>query len=215
MDWEWLGRQPYRPVHRRQLEIRRRLIAGEGQPALLLVEHEPVVTLGRRAGDEALNAPRDHLLSRGVAVEAIERGGLATYHGPGQLVGYPILSLPDHQLTVPAYVALLEDTLITYAGSLGLAANRRKQFPGVWVGRTKIGAIGLHLHRDVSIHGFAFNLTIDPSSYRWILPCGIRPQDGTVSSVKALLGGAPSPEDAAPEVARLLLERLDRSRTEG
>ena len=208
MRWEWLGRQPYRPVHRRQLGLRRDLLAGVGQPTLLLVEHEPVVTLGRRAGDEALKVPREQLEAQGVAVEAIERGGLATYHGPGQLVGYPIVRLADHQLTVPRYVAVLEDTLIAYAGELGLPASRRKEYPGVWVERSKIGAVGLHLHRDVSIHGFAFNLTLDPGSYRWILPCGIRPEDGTVSSVKALLGGAPSPAEAAPRVAQLLLARL-------
>ena len=191
-----------------QLDIREAILAGRGEPSLLMVEHEPVITLGRRGGDLAL--PRDDLARRGVDVVDVERGGLATYHGPGQLVGYPILPLARFCLTVPEFVALLEEVMIGHAASLGLDAHRREGWPGVWVGRIKIGAVGLHLHRGVSIHGFALNLTTDPAAYRQLVPCGIGPRQGAVGTIEQLAGRAEPPEEAAPAVAERLLGALVR-----
>jgi len=204
--WTWLGRAAYEPVHRKQLQLRQAILAGEGEPTLLLVEHEPVITLGRRGGELAIDA--DALRARGVAVQRVERGGLATYHGPGQLVGYPVVPLERFGLTVPRLVWAMERALIEYAGDRGLDAGRRDGYPGVWCGDRKIGAIGLHVHRGVSIHGFALNLTVDPAAYRWIVPCGIEPSVGKVSSIAEILGHADSPEAAAPEMADRLVHRM-------
>lgn len=210
LHWKWLGRRPYDPVHRMQLQLREAILRGEAEPTLLLVEHEPVITLGRRGGDLALGA--DALRAQGVAVREVERGGLATYHGPGQLVGYPVLPLARFGLSVPRLVRALEAALIGYAGDRGLDAARREGLPGVWCGDRKIGAIGLHVHRGVSIHGFALNLTVDTAAYRWIVPCGIDPAEGRVSSVAELLGQADPPEIAASEVAERLVHRILQDR---
>ncbi len=208
MEVRWLGRRGYRPVHALQRAAREALLDGRGGPTILLVEHDPVVTLGRRAGEEALRVPRARLREEGVEVVRVERGGLATYHGPGQLVGYPVVAPADHGLTVPRFVALLEQAIIEHAATLGVGAHRREGFPGVWVGRAKLGAVGLHLHRGVSIHGFAYNLTIDPADYRWIVPCGISRDQGRVTSVRALTGRAPEPASAAGAVGAWLAAAL-------
>ncbi len=208
LPWSWLGRQPYAPVHERQLQLRRAILAGHGEPTLLLVEHEPVVTLGRRGSDADLALSRGALRDGGVDVVSVERGGLATYHGPGQLVGYPVIPLASFGLTVPAFVHRLEAALIEFVGGLGVVGHRREGWPGVWVGRTKIAAIGLHIHRGVSIHGFALNLTLRPAVYGCIVPCGIPAELGSVSSVAELAGAAPEPGDAASEVARIVVRTL-------
>jgi len=190
-----------------QLRLREAILAGTGESTLLLVEHDPVITLGRRGGELAIGV--DRLRERGVGVHQVERGGLATYHGPGQLVGYPILPLARFGVTIPELVEAVEAVLIGYARDRGLVAGRRQGLPGVWCGERKIGAIGLHVHRGVSIHGFALNLTVDTSAYRWIVPCGIEPAQGSVSSIAELHGHADPPEVAAPEVADRLVTRMN------
>lgn len=208
LDWTWLGRRPYAPVHARQLRIRRGILDGTRRPTLLLVEHDPVVTLGRRGGDADLALPRDVLSERGVDVVSVQRGGLATYHGPGQLVGYPVIPLESFGLKVPTFVALIEQVILDYLAGLGLKGRRRDAYPGVWVGRSKVAAIGLHIHRGVSIHGFALNLTVRPQDFSCIVPCGIAPRDGTVSSVAAIAGAADEPAAAAPVIARMFSSAL-------
>ena len=206
--WRWLGLRPYAGVHALQLQLRDALVAGRGTPELLLLEHTPVVTLGRRAGDDALSIPETVLRERGVDVVRVERGGEATYHGPGQLVGYPILPLPRFGLDVPTFVRQLEGAMLDAVRARGVAAARRQGYPGIWVGRRKIGAVGIHVRRLVTVHGFALNLTVDASAFGAIVPCGIRPGDGTISSLAELAGSAPSPAELAPEVARRLIRRL-------
>jgi len=208
LTWEWLGRQPYRPVYAQQLALREQILAGVGEPRLWLLEHEPVVTLGRRTADDALTMPVEWMQRHGVELVEIERGGAATYHGPGQLVGYVILPVDRFGLTVPRLVAHLEGCVIDFAARRGVGAGRRDGFPGVWVQRSKIAAVGLHLHRLVTIHGFAFNLTVDLTPYSYIVPCGITPDQGRVSSLAELGVDAPSPEQAAPEIAADLVARL-------
>jgi len=198
-------------VHALQLQLRAELLAGTGRPTLLLVEHEPVITLGRRSADDALTAPAERLAARGIGVVRIERGGLATYHGPGQLVGYPVLPLPRFGLDVPTFVHHLEGTMADVVGELGLDAGRRPGYPGLWVGRAKIGAVGVHVHRQVSIHGFALNLDPDLSVYDLFLPCGIQPEEGAISSVARLAGSAPSPADLAPAAAARFRARVSGS----
>lgn len=211
LTWEWLGRQAYRPVWERQKALRQAILDGAGEPRLWLLEHEPVVTLGRRAGEDAVTVPAELLAQRGVELVSIERGGAATYHGPGQLVGYVILPIEPFGLTVPRLVQHLEGCVIDFAGRRGVQAGRREGYPGVWVGRRKIAAVGLHLRRLVTIHGFAFNLTTDLTPYETIVPCGIRPDEGQVSSLAELAGEAPSPQQAAPEIAENLVARLTGS----
>ncbi len=213
LTWEWLGRQPYRPTWERQKALREAILAGTGEPRLWLLEHDPVVTLGRRAAGDAVAVPRALLSQRGVELVAIDRGGQATYHGPGQLVGYVILPLPRFGLTVPRLVDHLEGAVIDFVARRGVVAGRRGGYPGVWVGRRKIAAIGLHLHRLVTIHGFALNLDPDLTPYSYIVPCGIRPEDGAVSSLRELVGEAPTPAQAAPEIAADLVARLTTAAT--
>ena len=146
-----------------QARIERRL----PHDLLLLVEHPPVVTLGR-------NAHAAHLLrTEGVEIFAVERGGDVTYHGPGQLVGYPILDLTAHRPDLHWYLRTLEEALILGLGELGVPAERNAPFTGVWARGRKIASIGVHVKQWVTWHGFALNVTIDPADFDRIVPCGI------------------------------------------
>lgn len=155
---------------------------GEIPDTLILVEHDPVYTLGKN-GDE------DHLLQSrqpNVPVYRIERGGDVTYHGPGQLVGYPILDLHDHRLSITWYMRALEEVLVKALANIGIVAGRRQGLTGVWVGDEKIASLGVRLSRWVSMHGFALNVNVDLSYFDGIIPCGIF--DGGVTSVEKILG---------------------------
>jgi lipoate-protein ligase B len=194
-----LGLVPYGEALALQRETREARLAGRAGDTLLLVEHPPTVTLGRRSVPGELVGGRQALAAMGVELFEIERGGKTTYHGPGQLVGYPIVSVRELGISVPRYVALLEQTLVDYLGGLGLQAGRRPGFPGVWVAGRKIGAIGVHLKRWVTMHGFALNLDPDLRHFDAIVPCGI--EDAQVTSVAAELGRAPPMAEAYRGVA--------------
>lgn len=152
---------------------------------LVLCEHPHVVTLGRNARREHLRLAEEELAARGVGVHATNRGGDVTYHGPGQLVGYPILDLGGLRRDVAWYVRSLEEVLIRVAADFGISANRmpatqapteasgKPCYTGVWVGEEKLAAIGVHISRWVTSHGFAFNVTTDLSYFDLIVPCGI------------------------------------------
>lgn len=205
LEWAWLGRVPYRDALEAQRVRREAVIAGRSGPILWLLEHDPVVTEGRRAAPGGLSP--EALAARGIDHVRTERGGLATYHGPGQLVGYLICPLAWFGQTVKGTVASLEDGLTTWLAGLGIQAGRRSAFPGVWVGRDKIAALGLHFRHGVSMHGFALNCTVDLTPFGFIVPCGIT--DGGVTSLARLLGGAaPEPQDAAPLVAASVIRAL-------
>ena len=144
-----LGRRPYGEVLELQRELCRRRMADElRQDLLLLVEHEPVVTLGRGTRPSSLPLPPAELERRGVAVAEVERGGDVTYHGPGQLVGYPILQLREHREDLHWYLRQLEAVLITALGRLGVAAERNPGLTGVWTGGRKIASLGIHVARN-------------------------------------------------------------------
>jgi lipoate-protein ligase B len=169
-------------LQRRLVEERRR---GLRPDTLLLLEHEPVFTVGRRGQVEHWAG----LVAEGVPVRQVERGGSVTYHGPGQLVGYPILRLADHCPGPKAYVRLLEEVLINTLADWGLAGTRVAQLPGVWVGAPpveKIAAIGLRVDRGVTMHGFALNVAPDLAPFGRIVPCGIA--GCAVTSMAARLG---------------------------
>ena len=139
-----------------------------------------------------------------VEVVRTERGGLATYHGPGQLVGYLILDVARRKTTVKGTVCAVESGIIAWLGSWGVDSGRRPGRPGVWVGDDKICAVGMHFRRGVSMHGFALNLTVDLSRFSTFVPCGIT--DGGVTSLAAVVGSSREPWQVADEVGRCLVD---------
>ena len=186
-----LGRLPYREA----LDLQRRAVAaraeGTAGDQIWFVEHEPVLTVGRAGHAENLVASEALLRARGVEVVPIERGGDITYHGPGQIIAYPILALSD----LPAgrdlhrYLRDLEEVLIGMLSTYGIQAGRRPPYTGVWVGDRKVAAIGVAVRRWITFHGLALNLDPDLTHFDWIHPCGIR--DLGVTSMRELLGEAP------------------------
>lgn len=160
--------------------------AGLIPDTLLLLEHDPVFTLGRNARAENVLFPADALRARGFEVFEIGRGGDVTYHGPGQVVGYPIFDLKPDRQDVHRYVRDLEDVMIRTCADFGVAAQRIQGLTGCWVGDQKIGAIGVRLSRWVTSHGFAFNVSADLAPFELIVPCGIRGKG--VTSLARLLG---------------------------
>jgi len=191
-----LGCVPYGEALNLQRELVERRRRGEIQDVLLLLEHPSVITLGR-------NARRDHLLSstetlkkEGIELAETDRGGDITYHGPGQLVGYPILDLSRIRKDVVWYVRTLEEALIRAARDFGFRAGRKEGMTGVWVGQAKVAAIGIHVSRWVTSHGFALNLETDLGYFRHIVPCGIT--GCPVTSFRELLG-APVDRSLAEE----------------
>jgi lipoate-protein ligase B len=172
---EDLGRRPYAEVLELQRDLRRRRIEGElAEDVLLLVEHPPVITLGRGTRASSLPIAPAELERRGVEVFEVERGGDVTFHGPGQLVGYPILDLRGHRQDLHWYLRSLEDVLIQALGQLGIEAGRNPGLTGVWTSGRKIASIGIHVKQWVTLHGFALNVTTDLDPFELIIPCGIR-----------------------------------------
>jgi len=162
---------------------------------LLLLEHPPVITLGRNARADDILADRESLQALGVGVETTNRGGQVTYHGPGQLVGYPILDLNPDRRDVGRYLRDLEEVLVRTLRRLGIDAGRRAGWTGVWVNERKIASIGVHLSRWVTTHGFALNVTTDLTHFDLIVPCGIR--DRGVTSIARVIGRGIALEDVA------------------
>jgi lipoyl(octanoyl) transferase len=170
-----LGQRPYLEALELQRDLCRARITGETtDDLLLLVEHEPVVTLGRGTRAASLPLPPTELKRRGLSVVEVERGGDVTYHGPGQLVGYPILDLQEHREDLHWYLRTLEDALITALGTLGIEAARNPGLTGVWTAGRKIASIGIHVKQWVTLHGFALNVTTDLAGFDLVVPCGIQ-----------------------------------------
>jgi lipoate-protein ligase B len=186
-----LGRRGYLETLELQRALCRRRLAGElDRDLLVLVEHEPVVTLGRGTRPTSLPLAPAELRRRGVEVVEVERGGDVTFHEPGQLVGYPILHLSEHREDLHWYLRQLEAVLIAGLGDLGIHAERTPGLTGVWTGGRKIASIGVHVKQWVTFHGFALNVTNDLRGFDLIVPCGIR--DVVMTSVAAeLRHGAP------------------------
>jgi lipoyl(octanoyl) transferase len=169
-----LQRRSYGEVLELQRSLARRRLAGDlAADLLLLVEHQPVVTLGRGTRGTSLPLAPEQLARRGVEVFEVERGGDVTWHGPGQLVGYPILDLSGHRQDLHWYLRQLEATLITALGRLDISAERNPGLTGVWTQGRKIASIGIHVKQWVTLHGFALNVVNDLSGFDLIVPCGI------------------------------------------
>jgi lipoyl(octanoyl) transferase len=177
---------------------------------LLLLEHPHVVTLGVKARGNMTNVvvSKETLDARGVELFETGRGGDVTYHGPGQLVGYPIIDLSPDRRDVHRYVRDLEEVLIRVTGDYGFAATRVPGFSGAWVGEEKIAAIGVRISRWITSHGFALNVTTDLSYFDLIVPCGI--QDKGVTSLGRLLGQPASMDDVMTRIARRFADVFDR-----
>ena len=156
-----------------QQQARQRVAAAEFAGALILLEHQPVITAGRNGGRENLRATVAGLQSAGVAFIETDRGGNITCHNPGQLVGYPILNLSSWQEDVHWYVEQLEEVLIRTAARYGIVAGRKARYTGVWAGNRKLAAIGVSVRHWITGHGFALNVNNDLSLFQQIVPCGI------------------------------------------
>jgi lipoate-protein ligase B len=169
-----LGRMAYGEALELQRSLaQRRIDRTLDRDLLLLVEHPPVVTLGRGFRDTSLPTPREFLAARGVEVFEIDRGGDVTFHGPGQLVGYPIFDLNEHKPDLHWFLRRLEEALIVGLAEFGIPGTRREGYTGVWTGGRKIASIGIHVKHWVTWHGFALNVTTDLSYFDLIVPCGI------------------------------------------
>ncbi len=197
LHWSWLGRVPYAEAVEMQHAARAALKAGEGPERFLLLEHPHVYTLGRNASAEDVLAGPEWLAARGVEVAECDRGGQVTYHGPGQLVGYPIVNLSPDRRDIRRYVRDLQEVLIRTLAEYGVAARpgEEQAFIGVWAGEAKIASIGVHLSRWITTHGFALNVSTDLSYFTGIIPCGLH--QVSMTSIERLVGRAP----ALPEIA--------------
>jgi lipoyl(octanoyl) transferase len=152
---------------------------------LLLVEHREVITIGRFGNNSNILYPEEYLKERGIAVYKTFRGGDVTFHGPGQLVGYPIINLRGFKLGIKAYVHSLEETIIEVLRNFDIVGERRNKYPGVWIGREKIASIGIQVSNGISMHGVALNVSNDLDNFSLIVPCGI--SEGGVTSIRKLI----------------------------
>lgn len=193
-----MGLVEYGKAFRLQRTVAQARDAGDMSDALILLEHPPVITLGRRANRANVVAAEELLRTEGVAVYQSTRGGDVTYHGPGQIVGYPILKLRELRLGAAAYVHGLEAMLIDLLGGFGLEARRDPKYVGVWVGEEKVAAIGVAISAGVTMHGFALNVEPNLSHFRLINPCGIT--DRGVTSMARLLGRSVTVEEVQPRL---------------
>jgi len=193
IEWNSLGRVPYSEAWGLQESLRERRIAGEIADRLILLEHPPVITLGRRECGVDIVSPPEVVESAGIEVVKTNRGGRATYHGPGQAVGYFICSLDSMGIGIREFVRWVEEICMRSLGDFGVLASRDPDHPGLWVGRDKIVAIGMNVSRGVTQHGFAMNVSCDLEAYRHIIACGISGRG--VTSMEIQLGSAPSMDD--------------------
>jgi lipoyl(octanoyl) transferase len=202
-----LGRVEYPYAWSAQRELFCARLDEECDDTLMLLEHPPTYTLGRRALEQDIVSSETERMAKGISTFKVDRGGRATYHGPGQLVGYPIMALGE-RYDVLAYLRKLEEVLIRLASDLGVEAARDEDHTGVWVGRNKLGAIGVKITRGITMHGFAFNVATDLSMFEGIIPCGLR--DRGVTSIQAETGHAHNLKEVATLAANHLSGVFER-----
>lgn len=203
----WLGSIDYAEAWSLQRELFLARLDGDVDDSLILLEHPPTYTLGRRARPEDVVYGERQRSAKGIALYKVDRGGRATYHGPGQLVGYPILALGD-RYDVVSYLRKLEEALIRTATDLGVDADRDPDHTGVWVGPNKLAAIGVKITRGITMHGFALNVSTDLSMFRGIVPCGL--EDRWVTSIQAESGRKASVKEVSALAARHVAEVFDK-----
>ena len=177
----------YEAAHQLQKDILSKRINDEVRDTLLITEHPPVYTIGKGGNEDNLLIPKDRLETRDIKVHNIERGGDITFHGPGQIVGYPILNIKDLGIGIHGYVNKLEEIFIELLkDEYKIDAKRISEYPGVWVGNNKITALGINVQKWVTWHGFAFNVNTDLSYFDFINPCGIKEKG--VTSIQDIIG---------------------------
>jgi len=192
---------PYQEAWDVQRALLARIVAEDAPETLLLLEHPHTYTLGRRGGREHLLATPEELAGRGAVVIESDRGGDITYHGPGQIVGYPLLNLRRRTGgDVHRYLRALEEVLIGVLAAYGLTGEREPEHTGVWCGGAKVAAIGVRISRGITMHGFALNVNTDLSYFNHIVPCGIH--DRPVTSLEQLLGERIPMDEVTGEVER-------------
>ncbi len=192
----------YRNAYELQKKLLQEKIEGSNSDYLILLQHNPVITIGRSGNNKNILVPESLLKSRGIELFEIERGGDVTYHGPGQITGYPILDLRNYKKDVHWYIRNLEEVIIRVLGEYGIKGKRVDKYTGVWVGNEKIAAIGVAIKRWITFHGFAFNVCPDLSHFSLINPCGIT--DKGVTSLEKILGYKVSVE----EVEQLIISNF-------
>jgi lipoyl(octanoyl) transferase len=202
------GLVPYREALAAQKVLEGARAAGEIPDLLLLLEHPPVYTKGRRTTAAELPMGEDWYRGQGIGVCDTDRGGRVTYHGPGQLVGYPIVSLKPYADDVHLYIRNMERVIIDSLADHGVAAEVIQGLTGVWVGDRKIGSIGVHVNRGVTTHGFAVNVANDLQPFEWIVPCGI--ESCRVTSLTRELGAEQDVAGFAATVAERFASVYDR-----
>lgn len=205
ITWKWLGLCAYeRALALQEIAWQRR--RSGGPDVFLALEHPPTITLGRRATAGDVLVDSHELARRGVAYHATERGGRATYHGPGQLVLYPIVHLRERGLGVRAFVWLLEDVMLAIAATTGVRAERDPRGHGIWTTRGKLGAVGIRVRDDVTLHGLALNVNADLANYDLITPCGMR---GLGITSLAAEGATVTMTDVVAVAAHVCARRFD------
>lgn len=180
-----LGLVPYREALVLQENLRAMRISGKVDDHILLLEHPPVFTIGKRDSGADFLSTRETIAAEGIDIVKTDRGGKITYHGPGQLVCYFICGLEGLGYSVKEFVAALEELSIEFLSGYGISASRDGEYPGIWIGKNKIVAIGLHISEGVTMHGIAININCDLKPYRHICACGIK--DRGVTSMLALI----------------------------
>ncbi len=210
LDWAYLGRMPYTAASRLQQALSAALVNGTGRPTLLLLEHSPTITLGRRSSSDEILVPREKLAKLGVAVVATSRGGGTTYHGPGQLVGYPVVDLGRLSLGARAYVLRLAHALQRTLRAHRIDTEWSDEHPGLWLARSgqpeKIVSLGVHVRRNIATHGFALNVQPELAAFEMIVPCGI--QGSRMISMASVSGELWELPALASEVAASVAEAL-------
>jgi lipoate-protein ligase B len=209
------GTVEYGAALERQLTLHARRVSGESPDTLVLVSHPPTFTLGRHAPDDDITFDRDELARRGIAVARSDRGGRATYHGPGQVVLYPIVSIDELAIGVKDWVCLLEGALLDTLAGFGIRGIRRPATAGIWTGEgieaSKIASIGLRIARGVSYHGVSLNTGLDASVFDCIVTCGVRGERVTTIAMETGV----TPDDAAvgETLAAHVARRIGEART--
>jgi lipoate-protein ligase B len=204
-----LGMVEYDKAYEFQKRLRRQRLSGEISDTLLLLEHPPTLTIGRLGSLENILVTKEKLADEGIALFFIDRGGDVTYHGPGQIVGYPIIDLSQRGEDIHRYVHDLEEILIQTLKGFSIHATRDKGHAGVWVGSEEVAAIGLSVRRWVTMHGFALNVNPDLEHFTYINPCGL--PDRTATSMSQLLGRAVPMETVAERLLAHFSDVLDTS----
>lgn len=205
MQIEQLGTTPYHRAYDYQMKLLKRLHEDDKKDDVcLILEHPAVFTLGRNASPENIHVPKAFLHKKGIHVIQIERGGEVTYHGPGQIVCYPIINLRRNKLRIVDYVRTLEQIMLEVVLHFGIKAKRDCRNPGIWVGDSKLGSIGIAVRHGISYHGLALNVNPDLKPFDWVSPCGL---DGvTMTSMEQELQQALT----LKKVESVMIEQINR-----